>query len=76
MTPGLLELLSDLARHRFCRAVRGRKRGLLRQVVHSSKFSLVLLRYEPEVEVGRALHQRQEIDALDPVAALTAGTSR
>lgn len=52
---GLLQLLSDLARHRFCRTVRGRKRGLLRQVAHSSKFSLVLLRYEPEVEVGRAL---------------------
>jgi hypothetical protein len=46
------------------------KRGLLRQIGHSLKFSLVLLRYEPEVEVGRVLHQRQEIDALDPGSSL------
>src|SRR3984885_6929129 len=63
---GLLELLPDLARHRFCLAVRGRKRGLLRQVGHSPKFSLVLPRYEPEVEVRRALHHGQVVDALDP----------
>src|ERR1700722_10879349 len=31
---GLFEQFSDLARHRFCLAVRGRKRGLLRQVGH------------------------------------------
>jgi hypothetical protein len=47
----LLEISSDLPRHRFCLAVRGRKRRPLRQVVHSSKFSLVLLRYEPETLV-------------------------
>ena len=59
-------MLPDLARHRFCRAARGRKRGLLRQVVHSSKFPLVLPRYEPEMETGARSIQRQEIDALDP----------
>jgi hypothetical protein len=32
---GLFEQLSDLARRRFCLAVRGRERGLLRQVGHS-----------------------------------------
>jgi hypothetical protein len=40
--------------------------GPLRQVVHSSKVSLILLRHEPEVEVGRALHYRQVVDALNP----------
>src|SRR5271156_5917335 len=53
----LLELFPDLARHRFCLAERGSKRGLLRQVGHSPEFSLVLLRYQPEVEVGRALRR-------------------
>ena len=37
----------------------------MRQVGHSSKFCLVLLRYKPEMEVGRSLHQRQVVDALD-----------
>jgi hypothetical protein len=60
-----LELISDLPRHRFCRAERGGERGPLREVVHSSKFSLGLLRYEPEMEVGRVLHHRQEVNALD-----------
>src|SRR6202522_4223701 len=46
----LPELLPDLARHRFCLAERGGKRGLLRQVGHSPEVSLVLLRYQPEVE--------------------------
>jgi len=59
-------VLSDLARHRFCLAVGGGQRGLLRQVGHAPEFSFGLLRYEPEVEVGRALQHRQEIDALDP----------
>jgi hypothetical protein len=63
---GLLELLPYLARHRFCLAVGGRKRRLLRQVGHSPEFSLVLPRYEPEVEVRRALHHGQVVDALDP----------
>ena len=65
-----LELSSNLPRHRFCRAVRGRKRGLLRYIFHSSKFSLVLLRYQPEMEVGHPLHQRQEVDALDSCDSL------
>src|ERR1700689_4270051 len=67
---GLLELLFYLARHRFCLAEGGAKRGLLRQVGGSHELSLVLLRYEPEVEVGRALHHCQVIDALDPGGGL------
>ena len=45
-------------------AQRGGQRGLLRQVGHSSKFSFVLLRNKPEMEVGRSLHQRV-VDAFD-----------
>jgi hypothetical protein len=65
-----LQLSSDLPRHLFCRAVRGRKRGPLREVVHPAKFCLGLLRYEPQMEVGGSLHQRQEVDALDSCGSL------
>src|ERR1700722_9045884 len=58
-------LSPDLPPHRFCLVVRCRRRGLLREVFDSSKFSLVLLRNEPEMEVGRSLHQRQVVDAFD-----------
>lgn len=60
-----LERSSDLLGHRLCRAERGRQRGLLGQVGHSSKVSLVLLRHEPEMEVRCSLHQGQEVGALD-----------
>lgn len=62
-----LELSSDLLRHRFCFAQRGGERGLLRHVGHSSKLSLVLLRYEPEMEVGHRPKGRIRID-LNPNA--------
>jgi hypothetical protein len=65
-----LELGSDLLRRRFCRAARGRQSGPLRQVVHSSKFSVALLGDEPEMEVRRVLHDRQEVDALDSCGGL------
>ena len=42
----------------------------MRYIFHSSKFSLVLLRYEPEMEVSRPLHQRQEVGALDSCDSL------
>lgn len=60
-----LERSSDLLGHRLCRAERGRQRGLVGQVGHSSKVSLVLLRHEPEMEVRCSLHQGQEVGALD-----------
>jgi len=63
---GGLEASSDLLRHRFCLAERAGKRGLLRNVGRSSKFSHVLLRDEPQMEVGRSLHHGQVVDALDP----------
>jgi len=43
---------------------------VLRQVGRSPKFSNVLLRYEPEMEVGRSLHHRQVVDALDACGSL------
>src|ERR1700677_3028104 len=67
---GLVEQLSDLDRCCFCIAVRACERGLLGQVGDSEKVSLVLLRHQPEVEVRRALHHRQVIDALDPCGRL------
>ena len=60
-----LHLSSDLSRHRFGLAERGSERGLLRKVGHSSKFALVLLGYEPEMEVGCPLHHCQVVDTLN-----------
>jgi hypothetical protein len=63
LSSGSLEPPSDLARDRFCRALRGRDRTTC-QVRHPPKASLLLLGHEPKMEVRHALHQRQEIDSV------------
>src|ERR1700733_2869714 len=70
MASSPLERGAYRARHRLCVTLRGAKRGSLGHVGHASKLSHVLLRYEPEVKVGCALHQRKQVDALDSRGSL------